>query len=91
MSKLILIRHGQSIWNLQNRFTGWQNVELSKNGIKEAEKAGALIKNLNLNIEAAFTSYLVRAIKTLEIILEICSLEKLKYKHNFQKIMKNRQ
>jgi len=80
MSKLILIRHGQSIWNLQNRFTGWQNVELSKNGIKEAEKAGALIKNLNLNIEAAFTSYLVRAIKTLEIILEICSLEKLKYK-----------
>ena len=48
MSHLILVRHGQSVWNLENRFTGWVDVELSKNGREEASKAGKLIKNLNL-------------------------------------------
>ena len=69
MSYLILVRHGQSVWNLENRFTGWVDVDLSENGIKEAEKAGQLIKNLNINLDLFFSSYLKRAIKTLEIIL----------------------
>ena len=71
MSVLILIRHGQSVWNLENRFTGWVDVDLSENGIKEAEKAGQLIKNLNINLDLFFSSYLKRAIKTLEIILNV--------------------
>ena len=71
MSSLILVRHGQSVWNLQNRFTGWVDVELSENGIKEAQKSGNLIKTLNLNFDLYFTSYLKRSIKTLEIILDV--------------------
>ena len=69
MSNLILVRHGQSTWNLENRFTGWVDVDLSENGIKEAEKSGHLIGSLNLDLNLFFTSYLKRAIKTLEIIL----------------------
>ena len=71
MSNLILVRHGQSEWNLQNRFTGWVDVELSEKGIKEAQKSGELIKALNINLDFYFTSYLKRAIKTLEITLNI--------------------
>ena len=71
MSHLILVRHGQSIWNLENKFTGWVDVELSDKGRKEASKAGQLIKDLNLEFGGVYTSYLRRAIKTLEIILEI--------------------
>ena len=48
MSFLILVRHGQSVWNLENRFTGWVDVDLTKNGMLEAEKAGFLIKNKNI-------------------------------------------
>ena len=79
MGKLIAIRHGQSTFNQQNRFTGWLDVDLSEKGIQEAEKAGKLLKELNLNYDVCFTSYLKRAIKTLEIVLKI--LEKdIKYK-----------
>ena len=63
MSKLILVRHGQSLWNLQNRFTGWYDVDLSENGISEANLAGKLLKKANQSIDYAFTSYLKRAIK----------------------------
>jgi 2,3-bisphosphoglycerate-dependent phosphoglycerate mutase len=70
MSKLILTRHGQSVWNAENRFTGWVDVELSKQGILEARKSGLLIKNLNINIDISYTSFLKRAIKTLTVILE---------------------
>ena len=70
MSKLILTRHGQSLWNAENRFTGWVDVDLSKQGILEARHAGVLIKNLNINIDVSFTSFLKRAIKTLTVILE---------------------
>jgi 2,3-bisphosphoglycerate-dependent phosphoglycerate mutase len=70
MSKLILIRHGQSIWNAENRFTGWVDVGLSNTGILEAEKSGQLIKNLKINIDKSYTSFLKRAIKTLEVILQ---------------------
>ena len=70
MSKLILTRHGQSIWNAENRFTGWVDVNLSELGIKEAQKSGQLIKDLNINIDKSYTSLLKRAIKTLEVILQ---------------------
>ena len=70
MSKLILTRHGQSIWNAENRFTGWVDVDLSEKGIKEAEKSGELIKKLNIKIDISYTSLLKRAIKTLTTILQ---------------------
>jgi 2,3-bisphosphoglycerate-dependent phosphoglycerate mutase len=75
MSKLILTRHGQSIWNAENRFTGWVDVDLSEQGILEAKNSGKLIKNLNINIDISYTSFLKRAIKTLTIILEENNLE----------------
>tara|TARA_B100001094_G_C17931255_1_gene670862 strand:- start:85 stop:804 length:720 start_codon:yes stop_codon:yes gene_type:complete len=75
MSKLILTRHGQSTWNAENRFTGWVDVDLSEKGIKEAEKSGELIKNLNIKIDISYTSFLKRAIKTLTTILQKNNLE----------------
>ena len=75
MGKLIAIRHGQSIWNAENRFTGWVDVDLSEKGVLEAEKSGKLLKDLNLNYDICFTSYLKRAIKTLEIVLKIVGKE----------------
>ncbi len=69
MSHLILVRHGQSEWNLQNRFTGWVDVELASQGKLEACKAGELIKDLNIKIDYFFSSYQKRAIETLKLIL----------------------
>ena len=77
MSKLILVRHGQSIWNLENRFTGWYDVELSENGILEAQKAGELLIAENIYIDHAYTSYLKRANNTLKIILKNMSLKNM--------------
>ena len=56
MSDLILVRHGQSVWNLQNRFTGWVDVDLTENGELEAKKAGNLIKALNIKIDIFYSS-----------------------------------
>tara|TARA_Y100000741_G_scaffold264738_1_gene205236 strand:+ start:180 stop:896 length:717 start_codon:yes stop_codon:yes gene_type:complete len=75
MSKLILTRHGQSTWNAENRFTGWVDVDLSEKGILEAQKSGQLIKDLNINIDFSYTSFLKRAIKTLTTILKENDLE----------------
>ena len=69
MYKLILVRHGQSIWNLENKFTGWTDVDLSKKGIEEAKEAGQKLKKNNLHFDLAYTSYLKRAQNTLKIIL----------------------
>ena len=69
MSFLILVRHGQSIWNLEKRFTGWVDVDLAPNGKLEACKAGELIKELRLNIDFFFCSYQKRAIETLNLVL----------------------
>ena len=77
MSNLILVRHGQSVWNSQNRFTGWYDVALSDKGLLEANTAGILIKKLNINIDFAYTSYLRRAIKTLQIILNVIEAQDL--------------
>ncbi len=75
MSKLILTRHGQSVWNAENRFTGWVDVDLSEKGISEAQKSGQLIKNLNINLDISYTSFLKRAIRTLTTILQENGIE----------------
>ncbi|MFP5330187.1 MAG: 2,3-diphosphoglycerate-dependent phosphoglycerate mutase [Alphaproteobacteria bacterium] len=70
MPLLVLLRHGQSQWNLENRFTGWWDVGLSENGISEAVAAGELMRGRGLDFDSCYTSYLTRAIKTLDLALE---------------------
>jgi 2,3-bisphosphoglycerate-dependent phosphoglycerate mutase len=70
MLKLVLIRHGQSTWNKENKFTGWTNVPLSEKGVEEAIEAGKTLKKEGFKFKVAYTSYLDRAIKTLWYILE---------------------
>jgi 2,3-bisphosphoglycerate-dependent phosphoglycerate mutase len=69
MVKLVLIRHGQSEWNLSNQFTGWTDVDLSENGVKEAHEAGKLLKKDGYTFDVAFSSVLKRANKTMDIVL----------------------
>ncbi len=76
MSILILIRHGQSIWNLENRFTGWVDVDLTEKGESEAKKAGQLIKENNIEIQYYYSSLQLRANNTLKIIQKILNDEK---------------
>ena len=68
MSYLILVRHGQSVWNLEKKFTGWVDVDLTKNGQSEAIKAGQLIKKENIEINLYYSSFQLRAKNTLQII-----------------------
>ena len=75
MAKLILIRHGQSVWNLKNVFTGWTNVELSENGVEEAKRAGQALKNANISFDVAFTSLLKRAVHTFNLVAQTCDLD----------------
>ncbi|GAB4467879.1 MAG: 2,3-diphosphoglycerate-dependent phosphoglycerate mutase [Anaerolineales bacterium] len=75
MYKLVLVRHGQSVWNLENRFTGWTDVGLTDLGRAEAQEAGKLLKQEGYVFDAAFTSVLRRAIHTLWIILQEMNLE----------------
>ena len=70
MHKLVLMRHGQSQWNLENRFTGWTDVDLTEQGSAEAKKAGELLKSEGYGFDIAFTSVLKRAIRTLWITLD---------------------
>ena len=77
MNKLILLRHGQSQWNLENRFTGWKNVPLTEKGETEAKKAGELIKKHNITIDRVFSSVLERANKTAEIAIIHAELNNL--------------
>jgi 2,3-bisphosphoglycerate-dependent phosphoglycerate mutase len=70
MPKLVLIRHGQSQWNLENRFTGWWDVDLSEQGVEEAIEAGELMRQSGLDFDLCYTSLLTRAIKTLDIALD---------------------
>ncbi|MNJ95554.1 2,3-bisphosphoglycerate-dependent phosphoglycerate mutase [compost metagenome] len=72
---LILLRHGQSLWNLENRFTGWKDIDITKTGEEEALHAGELLKNEKIDI--AFTSTLKRAQHTLNIILKVCGIENI--------------
>src|ERR1700752_5031796 len=70
MTELVLIRHGQSTWNRENRFTGWTDVDLTEQGRTEAKQAGELIKEAGLSFDIAYTSVLKRAIRTLWIALD---------------------
>jgi|TARA_A100001234_G_scaffold123805_1_gene108522 2,3-bisphosphoglycerate-dependent phosphoglycerate mutase len=80
MSFLVLVRHGQSTWNLKKRFTGWVDVDLTEQGKMEAERAGLLIKNQNIKIDFYYSSFQLRANNTLKIIQKT-----LKSKKNFVK------
>ena len=75
MYKLVLVRHGQSTWNLENRFTGWTDVDLTELGRAEAREAGNLLREGGYDFDIAYTSVLKRAIKTLWIVLEEMGLE----------------
>jgi len=70
MHKLVLLRHGESIWNRENRFTGWTDVDLSEQGLKEARDAGSLLRQAGFAFDLAFTSVLKRAIRTLWVVLD---------------------
>lgn len=70
MKKIVLLRHGESLWNQENRFTGWTDVDLTEKGETEARKAGDLLKENGFVFDIAYTSYLKRAIKTLNVVLD---------------------
>ncbi|MED1205618.1 2,3-diphosphoglycerate-dependent phosphoglycerate mutase [Heyndrickxia acidicola] len=69
MKKIVLIRHGQSLWNLENKFTGWTDVDLSDNGLEEARKAGKILAQNGYCFDLAYTSVLKRSIRTLWLVL----------------------
>ena len=77
MSYFILVRHGQSVWNLEKKFTGWVDVDLTENGKSEAKKAGLLIKSNNINIDIYYSSFQLRAKNTLKLIKETLNDKKL--------------
>jgi 2,3-bisphosphoglycerate-dependent phosphoglycerate mutase len=74
MYKLVLLRHGESVWNKENRFTGWTDVDLSEKGLQEAKQAGQVLKEQGFTFDVAFTSVLKRAIRTLWITLDTMDL-----------------
>lgn len=84
MQKLVLVRHGQSIWNLENKFTGWTDVSLSENGIKEAKDAGIILKEKGYTFDLAYTSVLKRAEDTLSYILEEMNLNNIEIRHSWR-------
>ena len=75
MIKLVLVRHGESIWNLENKFTGWMDVDLSEKGKEEARNAGKKLKELGFSFDVSYTSVLKRAKHTLDIILKEMNLD----------------
>ena len=81
MIKLVLVRHGQSEWNLENRFTGWTDVELTEQGMKEAEEAGIALREQGFHFDLAYTSVLKRAEHTLDLILKEMGEENIEIKN----------
>ena len=84
MIKLVLVRHGQSEWNLENRFTGWTDVELTEQGMKEAEEAGIALREQGFHFDLAYTSVLKRAEHTLDLILKEMGEENIEIKINWR-------
>lgn len=84
MHKLILVRHGESVWNKENRFTGWADPDLSEKGEDEARRAGKLIKEAGLKFDIAFSSVLKRAIRTMHLLEEEADLLWVPEKHNWR-------
>lgn len=70
MQKLVLLRHGESLWNKENRFTGWTDVDLSAEGVRQSERAGELLKKNHFTFDVGYTSVLKRSIKTLHMVLD---------------------
>jgi 2,3-bisphosphoglycerate-dependent phosphoglycerate mutase len=70
MQKLVLLRHGESLWNKENRFTGWTDIDLSDDGFRQAKNAGQILSNYNYTFDIGFTSVLKRSIKTLHVVLD---------------------
>ena len=75
MKNIVLVRHGESQWNKENRFTGWTNVDLSEKGLQEALDAGKALKEAGFKFDIAYTSYLKRAVKTLNNVLDAMDLD----------------
>ena len=84
MKKLVIVRHGQSLWNLENKFTGWTDIGLSEQGIKEAKKAGKLLKKENYKFDIAYTSVLKRANDTLYYILDELDERDIPIKYSYK-------
>ena len=84
MKKLVIVRHGQSLWNLENKFTGWTDVSLSEKGIKEAKDAGILLKKLDYTFDIAYTSVLKRANDTLYYILDELNERDIPIKYSYK-------
>ena len=84
MKKLILLRHGESVWNQENRFTGWTDVDLTEKGVAEAKKAGELLRDAGFGFDLAHTSVLRRAIKTLWLALEQLDLMWIPVAHSWR-------
>ena len=84
MIKLVLVRHGQSKWNLENRFTGWTDVELSEQGVREAKEAGKVLKEKGYHFDLAYTSVLKRAEHTLDLILKEMGEENIEIKRSWR-------
>tara|TARA_Y100001970_G_C14243487_1_gene866408 strand:+ start:1765 stop:2436 length:672 start_codon:yes stop_codon:yes gene_type:complete len=84
LDNLILIRHGQSRWNLENRFTGWVDVDLSENGVLEAKEAAKVLKKNDIEIDYVYTSVLKRSIQTAELILDILEKNQLSLTKSWQ-------
>ncbi len=84
MIKLVLVRHGQSVWNLENKFTGWTDVELSSKGVEEAKEAGRALKEKGYHFDLGFTSVLKRAEDTLDYILKEMGEENIEIKRSWK-------
>ena len=82
--KLILLRHGQSQWNLENRFTGWKDVSLTNTGIKEAIFSAEKISQMGINIKSVYTSLLNRATETTNIVTDIIKFPKQEIKYDWR-------
>src|SRR6266436_3916405 len=84
MHKVVLLRHGESVWNMENRFTGWTDVDLTQRGVEEAKHAGEVLKEAGFVFDCAYTSVLKRAIKTLWLALERMDLMWIPVRHSWR-------
>lgn len=84
MKRIVLLRHGQSQWNLENRFTGWTDVDLTELGVQEARRAGKQLRDAGFYFDKAYTSYLKRAVKTLNQVLDVMDQDSLPVEKNWR-------
>jgi len=84
MHRIVLLRHGESLWNMENRFTGWTDVDLTQRGVEEAKRAGEMLKAAGFGFDCAYTSVLKRAVKTLWLALETMDLMWIPVHHSWR-------